>query len=160
MLLALLLALTASAANTDASPDDCTLDKEAIAPMLDAASAKDYAVEREERQVTERALVKGRRLRTGLGGCAHFGFSFAFALNKAETPSGATALALAQKLLAAVPTTKHGDAQVRILQRALAEARAQSRTSSDGAIALPCGDAICELRISEGELILSYDFAM
>lgn len=150
LIFALLLISTNSFAQ-----EDCTLNPEAIKSVLKGAR-----VERQKHGLKEWLKLKDFKVTYEMGGCAHYAYSFTYEdFAKTDLTESDNVLKLAEKMLKATPVTDSGNSE-RFL-RSILEAQKSKAKMENKILALPCGDAFCEINHSEkGKLKISYDFAL
>lgn len=154
MKITLLIALTLINFNSFAQ-DDCTLNPEAIKSVLKGAK-----VEKQKHSLKEWMKLKDFKVTYETGGCAHYAFSFTYEdFGKVSLNDKKSAVDHALKFLNATPVSNadNRDRMIRVLKEALAS----KNKLEDKRLSLPCGDANCELDLSEtGKLRVGYDFAL
>lgn len=135
--------------------DDCTLSPEAIKSVL-----KGGKVERQKHGLKEWLKLKDFKVTYEMGGCAHYAYSFTFEdFGKADLLSADNILKLSEKMLKETPVTSSENLD-RFL-RSIKEAQSAKTKMNNQVLPLPCGDAFCEINLSEkSKLKISYDFAL
>lgn len=154
MKITLLIALAIINFNSFAQ-DDCTLNPEAIKSVLKGAK-----VERQKHGLKEWLKLKDFKVTYETGGCAHYAYSFTYeAFGKVSLTDKKTAIDTALKFLNSTPVTNtnNRDRLIGVLK----EAAISKNVLEDKRLSLPCGDAHCDLDLSEqGKLRVGYDFAL
>lgn len=135
--------------------EDCTLNPEAIKSVLRGAK-----VEKQKHGLKEWLKLKDFKVTYETGGCAHYAYSFTFEdFGKITLNEKKSAVDLALKFLNATPVSNvdNRDRMIRVLK----EAATSKNALEDKRLSLPCGDAHCELDLSDaGKLRVGYDFAL
>lgn len=95
-----------------------------------------------------------------IGGCAHYGFRFVFKGAKIEKLKDSEKLARTRKLLAALPLTSDQE-RAQLIGALDAAKKSKKLKWENGVLALPCGDAFCDL-VDQGnqQIEIGYSFAL
>jgi len=94
------------------------------------------------------------------GGCAHFGMVFTFEKNQFSFPKAKKLrLKFVDRLLEETPVLDRD--VVRIFRKAIKRASSTKEQFENGILELPCGDAFCQVDVSDPKVIkLAYDFPL
>lgn len=144
--------------------EPCTLDFAQFKSPLDASSKDLKKVQPEKRDSEKRVVSQAAHLKTGErveftgGGCAHIAYTFTFSNVKGVNKDPARNLRLALSLLEKTPAEPaKKDALVNALKEAL---KKEMNANGGSSVALPCGDASCDLEAQGNTLAITYSFAL
>lgn len=144
--------------------DECNLDPKTLQGAIDIKSEEIASVEKDALSLENRSyhqivvLKDGKKIEYSEGGCAHFGYKFILHGYKAS-PNKMDWIESGMNLLSLPIYNQHGDEN----SATLIESFSNPDLSEEGpeeSVGLPCGDASCELSISDGNLTVGYDFAL
>ena len=164
LLMTLALSFSVNVMAADAA-DDCAFNFKDFHSMLDKkAKYKKYAPEvkdNDKKIVTQEVrLMTGEEVIFEGGGCSHMNYSFAYGrLKQTKMIEIKQYIQYAIELLEKTPTAKENK---RILIAALKNKKiGKDERNESGIYDLPCGDAQCELDLSQPKsLKVSYSFAL
>jgi hypothetical protein len=144
--------------------EPCSLDFAQLKSPLDASSKDFKNVQPEKRDPEKRVVSQAANLKSGErvefsgGGCAHLAYTFTFSNVKGVNKDPARNLRLALNLLEKTPAEPaKKDALVKALKEAL---KKEMNANGGSSVALPCGDASCDLEAQGKTLAITYSLAL